>query len=235
MVVGERGSGKTSLVKTLLNWRVRDMKARGGKTGVVFVNLDVGEGGMTMPGTLSLTSINTLLPTTTPVCPLGTTISSGPPVLFATSNTTSDWIPPPSIDTLAPPVNSLVYWHGHTSPNINPSLYDMLLKSVGKTLKRKLDQGGLEGWKSGVIVDTPGEWAEKKRMISVTKAVRELESEYFDDLFSERRADLHCTVNILLVVGNERLYVEMSKLMSLNKTVRVVRVPKSDGVSDSLP
>ena len=37
-------------------------------------------------------------------------------------------------------------------------------------------------------------------------------------------------VNILLVVGSERLYVEMKKLMATNKTVSVVRVPKSDGV-----
>lgn len=39
------------------------------------------------------------------------------------------------------------------------------------------------------------------------------------------------TVNVLLVVGNERLQVEMSKLMSTNKTVTVIRVPKNSGVS----
>jgi hypothetical protein len=39
---------------------------------------------------------------------------------------------------------------------------------------------------------------------------------------------------VLLVVGNERLYVEMSKLMATNKTVSVVRVPKSDGVGPLL-
>jgi polyribonucleotide 5'-hydroxyl-kinase len=183
MVVGERGSGKTTLIKTLVNWRVREMKAKGEKTGVLFVNLDVAEGGMTMPGTMSVTSMNSLLPTTTPVCSLGTTISSGPPVL-ANSTTSStedginDWQPSPAIDALAPPVNSLIYWHGHTSPNLNPSLYDLLLKRVGKSVKRKLQEGGLEGWKAGVIVDTPGEWADKKGMGAVSKVVRELESEF---------------------------------------------------------
>lgn len=39
------------------------------------------------------------------------------------------------------------------------------------------------------------------------------------------------TVNVLLVVGNERLQVEMSKLMITNKTVTVIRVPKNSGVS----
>lgn len=38
-------------------------------------------------------------------------------------------------------------------------------------------------------------------------------------------------VNILLVVGSQKLYVDMSRLMAQNQTVRVVRVPKSDGVS----
>ena len=37
-------------------------------------------------------------------------------------------------------------------------------------------------------------------------------------------------VNVLLVVGNERLHVEMSKLLSTNKTVQVIRVPKNGGV-----
>lgn len=181
MVVGERGSGKTSLIKTLLNWRVREMAGKAmGKVGIVYVNLDVGEGGMTLPGTFSLTSINALLPTTTTVSPMGTSTSSGPPVPFplsaSSTNNNDEYQPNPSIDAYAPPVNPLVYWHGHTSPNINSPLYELLLKQVGKSLKKKFSEGGVEGWRAGCIVDTPGEWAEKKGMTSVTKAVRELES-----------------------------------------------------------
>lgn len=41
-------------------------------------------------------------------------------------------------------------------------------------------------------------------------------------------------VNVLLVVGNERLQVEMSKLMNTNKTVTVIRVPKNSGVRAAL-
>ena len=179
MVVGERGAGKTSLVKTLVNWRVREMKAKGGKMGVVLVNLDVGEGGNTLPGTLSLCGINTVLPTTTPIAPFGTSLSSGPPVPFPTpASSANEFHPPPNIDTYSPPVNPLIYWYGHTSPSMNAPLFETLLKSVGKSLDRKLDEGGREGWKAGCIVDTTGEWAEKKHMPGVAKAVRELKSSF---------------------------------------------------------
>lgn len=178
MVVGERGAGKTSLIKTLVNWRVREMTGSGkpANAAVVVVNLDVGEGGWTMPGTLSLVSMHALLPTTTPTSPLGTAISSGPPVPFPlASGPSAEWKPNPSIDAYAPPVNPLVFWHGHTSPNVNPALFEHLLKRVGKSLRRKLEMGGIEAWKAGCIVDTPGEWAEKRGMAVVSKAVRELE------------------------------------------------------------
>lgn len=191
MVVGERGAGKTSLVKTLVNWRVREMVGKGvtgENRGVVVVNLDVGEGGMTMPGTLSITKMHSLLPTTTTTCSLGTSVSSGPPVPFPLpSGPSQEWKPAPSVDAYAPPVNPLVFWHGHTSPAINPQLYDVLLRSVGKALRKKFEVGGLETWKAGCIVDTPGEWAEKKGMAVVARAARELESEP-----SRRCPLIHC-------------------------------------------
>lgn len=236
MVVGERGAGKTSLIKTLVNWRVREMTGKGMPrgAGVVVCNLDVGEGGLTIPGTMSIVSMGQPLPTTTPVAAMGTSISSGPPVPFP-SPSSAEWTPAASVDAYAPPVNPLIYFHGHTSPNSNPAMFDLLLKRTGKSLKRKLEEGGVEGWRAGVIVDTPGEWAEKKGMQGVSRAVRELESEFGLAAKGSLGADAVVrTVNILLVVGSERLYVEMKKLMATNKTVSVVRVPKSDGVRSPL-
>lgn len=184
MLVGERAVGKTSLLKMLVNWRVREIWAKsGGKGaassggGVTVVNLDVCEGGMTMPGTLSITSMRSMLPTTTPVCSLGTQISSGPPVPFPTPANSTEWTPASSVDAYAPPVNTLVHWFGHLSPADNAPLFERTLKQVGQTLKRKLDEGGVEGWKAGCIIDTPGEWAEKKGLANITKAVRALEGE----------------------------------------------------------
>lgn len=184
MLVGERGAGKTSLLKMLVNWRVREIWAkasgRGAASsggGVTVVNLDVGEGGMTMPGTLSITSMRSMLPTTTPVCTLGTQISSGPPVPFPAPSNPTAWTPASVVDAYAPSVNSLTYWLGHMTPTDNAPLFDRLLRRVGQNLKRKLEEGGVEGWKAGCLVDTPGEWAEKKGLANVAKAVRALEGE----------------------------------------------------------
>ncbi|GAA5878021.1 hypothetical protein JCM1840_001719 [Sporobolomyces johnsonii] len=227
LVVGERGSGKSSLIKMLTNWRNREARATLAKSGnraapgLTVVNLDPSDGAWTVPGTVGVVSTSSLLPTTTPAAPFGTSFSSGPPVPFPPPTSTSDsdsapYVAPVNPDAYAPALNPLVYYYGHLSPTLNEPHYDLLLKSVAGAVKRKVDEAGMDGWKSGYLVDTPGEWAEKKGggWEKVKAAVRELE------------------INVLLVLGSERLYVEMTKLMNTNKTVTVVRVPKSDGASD---
>ncbi|GAA5984474.1 hypothetical protein JCM11641_006994 [Rhodosporidiobolus odoratus] len=231
LVVGERGVGKTTLVKMLLNWRNRaaratapapESSAAGGATGaapgMTVVSLDPSDGLWTIPGTIGVVSTAALLPTTTPAASFGTSFSSGPPVPFpAPSSTSSEtYSPPVNTDAYAALLDPLVYFVGHTSPTINEPHYELLLKSVAEAARRKTDESGTESWKSGCLIDTPGEWAEKKGggWERVKAAVREFE------------------INVLLVVGSERSYVEMTKLMNTNKTVTVVRVPKSDGASD---
>ncbi|GAA5960259.1 hypothetical protein JCM21900_002443 [Sporobolomyces salmonicolor] len=227
LVVGERGSGKSSLIKMLTNWRNREARATLAKSGnraapgLTIANLDPSDGAWTVPGTVGIVSTSYLLPTTTPAAPFGTSFSSGPPVPFPPPASTSDsgsapYVPPVNPDAYAPALNPLVYYYGHLSPTVNEPHYDLLLKSVAGAVRRKVDEAGVDGWKSGYLVDTPGEWAEKKGggWEKVKAAVRELE------------------INVLLVLGSERLYVEMTKLMNTNKTVTVVRVPKSDGASD---
>ncbi|GAA5942733.1 cleavage polyadenylation factor subunit CLP1 [Sporobolomyces koalae] len=229
LVIGERGAGKSSLIKMLTNWRNREARATLAKpgqntAGMTVVNLDPSDGAWTVPGTIGIVNTASLLPTTTPIATFGTSFSSGPPVPFppptSSTSTTTDapapYHPPVNVDAYAPILNPLVYFYGHLSAATNEPHYDLLVKSVATAVKRKVDEGGIDGWRSGYLIDTPGEWAEKKGggWEKVKTAVREFE------------------VNVLLVLGSERLYVEMSKLMNTNKTVTVVRVPKSDGASD---
>ncbi|GAA5880890.1 hypothetical protein JCM16303_005164 [Sporobolomyces ruberrimus] len=229
LVVGERGAGKSSLIKMLTNWRNREARATLAKpgqstAGLTVVNLDPNDGAWTIPGTVGVVGTSSLLPTTTPAAPFGTSFSSGPPVPFppptastsASSENSTPYVPPVNLDAHAPVLNPLVYFYGHLSASTNEPHYDLLLKSVAGAVKRKVDEGGMDAWQSGYLIDTPGEWAEKKGggWEKVKAAVREFE------------------VNVLLVLGSERLYVEMTKLLNTNKTVTVVRVPKSDGASD---
>ncbi|BGP02829.1 Cleavage polyadenylation factor subunit clp1 [Rhodotorula toruloides] len=227
LVVGERGAGKSTLVKMLANWRNRAERATCGTakpaSGITLVNLDPSDGLWTVPGTIGVVNTSSIIPTSTPAAPFGTSFSSGPPVPFpppASSSTSSDapppYNPPINPDSYAPLLDPLVFFAGHLSPTVNEPHYDLLMQSVADAAKRKVDEAGMGSWKAGWMVDTPGEWVEKKGggWERVKAAVRAFE------------------INVLLVVGTERSYVEMSKLMSTNKTVTVVRVPKSDGASD---
>ncbi|GAA5995629.1 cleavage polyadenylation factor subunit CLP1 [Rhodotorula paludigena] len=231
LIVGERGVGKTTLLKMLVNWRNRAERAVCGAakpaSGVTIVNLDPSEGMWTMPGSIGVASTSAVLPTTTPAAPFGTSFSSGPPVPFPPPTASSSssaaaadqpppYVPPVNSDAFAPLVDPLVFFAGHLSANVNLPHYELLLQSVADAAKKKVDEAGMGSWKAGWMVDTPGEWAEKKGggWERIKAAVRAFE------------------INTLLVVGSERSYVEMTKLMNTNKTVTVVRVPKSDGASD---
>jgi len=65
-----------------------------------------------------------------------------------------------------------------------------------------------------MLIDTPAEFSDKAKGALVKLAVRAL------------------YVNVIVVIGNEKLHLEISKLMSINKTVQVVRVPKNGGATD---
>lgn len=177
LVVGERGAGKSSLVKMLVNWRNRGERALCGTarapSGVTVVNLDPSEGQWTLPGTVGLASTSAVLPTTSPAAPMGTSFSSGPPVPFppptaSTSSSAADaaapppYHPPVNVDAYAPLVDPLVWFAGHLSSATNAPHFDLVMHSVAEAAKRKCDAAGVEGWKAGWIVDTPGEWAEKR-------------------------------------------------------------------------
>lgn len=161
---------------------------------------------MTIPTTLSVSPIYSTLPTSTPVHPFGHTSVSGLAGLLHET-------PEPNPIQLAPPVNAQVFTLGTTEWSTKPQeVQAALLSRVGAVAQRALikDDGLFRG---GMVIDTPSEWSERKNSDKVKMAVRAFE------------------INVLVVLGSEKLMVEMTRLMNTIPSVTVLRAPKSGGVS----
>lgn len=159
-----------------------------------------------MPNTLALAPLFSTIPSATPVHPFGQTSTSGLAALLPET-------PAPNPVQLTPPVNAQVFAVGASEFSSRPQeLQSALISRIGALAQRAaVKDDGL--YKGGMIIDTPAEWSDRKHSEMVKMAVRAFE------------------VNVLVVLGSEKLMVEMSRLMSTNKTVTVLRAPKSGGVS----
>ncbi|KAG6854548.1 Cleavage polyadenylation factor subunit clp1 [Blastosporella zonata] len=108
----------------------------------------------------------------------------------------------------------LVYWYGHAETRRNPLLMDRLVRNLGENVREKYEVD-MEARVSGLIVDTPssfgaGTGAGDHRHKLIKACV---------DAFK---------INVILVVGHEKLNVEMQRTYGSQLTV--VKVPKSGGV-----
>ncbi|KAI0345428.1 hypothetical protein BDW22DRAFT_1412293 [Trametopsis cervina] len=109
----------------------------------------------------------------------------------------------------------LAYWYGHAEIKRNPLLLDRLIRNLGENVWDRL-QDDTQGRVSGVIVDTPPSFAANTggnadHRQSLIKACV--------DAFR---------INVILVVGHEKLNVEMQR--TYGKRITVVKLPKSGGV-----
>ncbi|KAK7037986.1 mRNA cleavage and polyadenylation factor CLP1 [Favolaschia claudopus] len=110
----------------------------------------------------------------------------------------------------------LAYWYGHGEIKRNPLLMERLIRNIGENINDKY-QVDLEGRTAGLIVDTPSSFAsgsgssdDRQRLIKACV-----------DAFK---------INVILVVGHEKLNVEMQRAYAGQLTV--VKIPKSGGVVD---
>lgn len=108
----------------------------------------------------------------------------------------------------------LVYWYGHAETKRNPLLMDRLIRNLGDNVDDKYHFDA-EGRVSGLIVDTPssfgaGTGASDHRHKLIKACV---------DAFK---------INVILVVGHEKLNVEMQR--TYRSQLTVVKIPKSGGI-----
>jgi len=215
LVIGSLASGKSTLVKTLANWAVKSGRTKLEGPGLLLVNLNPNDGAWTVPGTFSVAPLNVSIPTTTSVLPFGSTPTTGPPVLLPLQNNDPNQPSTPNPALFAPPLNALSSFYGHTQFSRNIGLAEVLIKKIGAAAQTRIDQSAETAlWRGGMLIDTPAEFSDKAKGALVKLAVRAL------------------YVNVIVVIGNEKLHLEISKLMSINKTVQVVRVPKNGGATD---
>ncbi|KDQ60880.1 hypothetical protein JAAARDRAFT_31881 [Jaapia argillacea MUCL 33604] len=164
----------------------------------ILVNVDPGEGAWAVPGTISATAIHTPLSTWSPVNPLGSASTSAPMAL--------------SSNALVP----LAYWYGHRQTKRNPLLMDRLVRNLGQNVADR--DGDAEEKASGVIVDTPSSFAS-----SPSSGMKD------DQRHALIKACVDAfNINVILVVGHEKLTMEMQR--TYGNRVTVLKIPKSGGV-----
>ncbi|KAI8982833.1 Pre-mRNA cleavage complex II protein Clp1-domain-containing protein [Trametes punicea] len=114
----------------------------------------------------------------------------------------------------------LSYWYGHAEMRRNPLLMDRLIRNLGENIRDRWEND-VTGRSSGLIVDTPSSFAASSgtgsdhRLTMIKACV---------DAFN---------INVILVVGHEKLNVEMQRMYG--NRMAVVKIPKSGGVVELDP
>ncbi|KAI0665305.1 hypothetical protein C8Q70DRAFT_943580 [Cubamyces menziesii] len=114
----------------------------------------------------------------------------------------------------------LSYWYGHAEMRRNPLLMDRLIRNLGENIRDRWENDTI-GRSSGLIVDTPSSFAASSgtgsdhRLTMIKACV---------DAFN---------INVILVVGHEKLNVEMQRMYG--NRMAVVKIPKSGGVVELDP
>ncbi|KAF9246410.1 Pre-mRNA cleavage complex II protein Clp1-domain-containing protein [Melanogaster broomeanus] len=165
----------------------------------LLVNVDPSEGAWTVPGTISAAAVRSPIATASPANPLGSAATSA-----ATALASNALIP-------------LTYWYGHADTKRNPQLLDRLIRNLGMNVVERQDNDP-EARVSGLIVDTPSSFASGPSSGSGADNRHMLIKACIDAF----------RINVVLVVGHEKLNAEMQRLYGSRLTV--VKIPKSGGV-----
>ncbi|GLT36128.1 hypothetical protein SLA2020_105300 [Shorea laevis] len=170
MVVGPTDSGKSTLSRMLLSWAAK----QGWKP--TFVDLDIGQGSITIPGSIAATPIEL------PIDPV-----EGVPLEMP-----------------------LVYFYGHTTPSNNVDLYKALVNELAQVLENQFARNA-EAHAAGMVINTMG-WIEGTGYELLLHAI---------DTFK---------ANVVLVLGQEKLFSMLRSVAKNKPNVDVVKLQKSGGV-----
>lgn len=176
------GVGRNTVARTLTNYAIRRMDDSG-NIRPILVDLDVSNGSVCLPGTLSAVS---------PDRPL---------------DVEESWHSQPQAQMI-----SLFY--GSTVVADNPKVYGRLCERMGELVKKRCEGSGT----SVVYVIAPSEVSNESVQNSIQSSLLTALKSNFD-------------IDHILVIGNERLHVTVSKnFTSDSSSVKVLKVPRAGGV-----
>ncbi|KAK9818033.1 hypothetical protein WJX72_005994 [[Myrmecia] bisecta] len=170
IVVGPVDAGKSTLCRILLNYGVRSGWAP------TMVDLDIGQGSITCPGTIGATPIEAQVD-----------IEEGLPVEVP-----------------------LVYFYGHASPAENPEMYKFLVDRLASLLDKRA-QSNAAVRAAGMVINTMG-WIDGLGYTLLLHSIEALKAD------------------VVLVVGQDKLWSQLDKHYRTNKDIQVVKLTKSGGV-----
>ncbi|CAD6578790.1 MAG: Cleavage polyadenylation factor subunit clp1 [Tremellales sp. Tagirdzhanova-0007] len=202
MVIGPPSSGKTTVVKNLVNMALGS--GMGWSVGVV--GLDPASASHPLetnliPGCLSLSTPISPLPTHHLAHPLGSPPSSVP------------------ASTLSADVATLGWWYGHLEPaNRGTDIWRKLVTTMGERWRERCEKDPI-----GLFVDTSSAFTNP--MLGTRKDDPKAR-------YSLLAQAIECfEIDVLLVLGHEKLTIDLDRLLS-PRGVRVLRIPKSGGAVD---
>ena len=209
LIVGPDNAGKTSLVKLLAAYATRS-----GRKPVV-ANVDPKEGMLTVPGTLSTVALESILD-----------VEDG----WGSSPTNG----PSQIPVKLP----LVYHYGLEDPDAYGDLFKPLVRRLALSVINRMEEDA-EVKQAGCIIDTAGSMSQGKGSYDIIQhIVAEFQGKQRHSLPVPVIQDsLHLLVNVLIVLGSERLYSDMTrrfakKSANIASDISVVKLDKSGGCVD---
>ena len=218
LVVGPENAGKTSLVKLLAAYATRSERQP------VVVNLDPKEGLLSVPGTLSTIVLDSVI------------------------DVEQGWGSSPMNGPSPVPVKlPLVYYYGIEDPEAEAELYKPIVTRLALSVMSRLEEDE-EAKYSGCMIDTSGSISSGKGAYDI---IRHIVAEFsgrnpflslsfnhpsFPSTPNTPNTNPH-PVNVLLVLGSERLYSDMTRRFAQppsnsQASVSVLKLDKSGGCVD---
>lgn len=207
LILGPSNAGKTSLTKLLTSYATRV-----GRQPLV-VDIDSKEPAMSLPGALTATVFSSIM------------------------DVEEGWGSSPTSGPSPVPVKlPLVYYYGMPSPEDHPKLFKPIVTRLALAATSRLsDDRAVKS--SGLLIDTPGVISQGKNGYDIIfHVISEFSGIFLQRCPCEAITDSFL-VNVILVMGSERLHSDMLRRFdgqktSTDETITVVKLDKSGGCVD---